>query len=402
MRSALWLMAGTLMFGTACSDGPTFNPLDDTPDDTDDTGEPPLDVTTLSIELEYTRADVSFLVDTTGSMSGLANALADEFSGIAASLSAEFPESSFGVGMYRDYNHGGMGSGDDKPYHLLQQQTTDLSLVQGGLDSLIITGGADWPESSIEAVFQAASGKGYDQNCNGAFDSQDDVRPFIEAGTDVFGGSVTGFYQEGVEGSGELGGMGYRLGAVPVIIYGTDAALRDVENHGTPPGACFAATREMAAGAIKDINGVLIGVNVSYGPDNTVTSEMSGLASLVGSQFLDGTPAVIEWSNGDDPAELLSKVTEAVNEATASLEFDSIAVVVLEDPGNVLVRVIPDVLENVSRGEIHDFEITVRGAVAVEGAPGAVPLTLAVATPDGTYLSIKTVWVIPPGDAGAE
>ena len=112
---------------------------------------------------------------------------------------------------------------------------------------------------------------GFDQNCNGGFDAADDVRPFLEGPGDVFGGVVPGYYKGDVPGSGDVGGMGFRIGAVPIIVYGTDAPLRDVENHGTPPGSCFAATREMAAGAVNALNGVLIGVNVSFDGNSTVT-----------------------------------------------------------------------------------------------------------------------------------
>ena len=51
--------------------------------------------------------------------------------------------------------------------------------MQSSLSSLSVKEGYDAPESSMEALYQAAAGLGYDQNCNNSYDGTTDVRPFI-------------------------------------------------------------------------------------------------------------------------------------------------------------------------------------------------------------------------------
>ena len=94
----------------------------------------------------------------------------NSFGDIADEAAELIPDLTFGVISFDDYNFGTMGAGADKPYHPRQQQTTDLALVQTALDGLYAGGGWDWPESTVEALYQAATGAGYDQNCNGTCD----------------------------------------------------------------------------------------------------------------------------------------------------------------------------------------------------------------------------------------
>jgi hypothetical protein len=184
--------------------------------------------TTLTIPFttQVQMGDVIFILDETGSMQGTLDDIAANFADVAADIDALIPSATYGVASFDDYNFPPMGSGPDKPYHHGVSQTTNLTAVQNALDGLVAGGGWDWPESTVEALYQAATGVGYDQNCNGVYDAGTDVKPFTSSPLDAFGGSTSGFSATD-PGVGTLGGNGFREGAVPIFVYTTDATVRN-------------------------------------------------------------------------------------------------------------------------------------------------------------------------------
>ena len=128
-------------------------------------------------------------------MSGTVAAVSSEFSSIVSELAAVIPDAEYGSATFDDYAYGSMGSGGcgDRPFTLRRQITDDISGIQTALSTTPLHCGADGPESGMEAVYQAASGAGYDQNCNGVFDSSTDVPPFLADPTDPFGGTTEAF-----------------------------------------------------------------------------------------------------------------------------------------------------------------------------------------------------------------
>ena len=101
------------------------------------------------------------------------------------------------------------------------------------LAAIPLHGGGDTQESSTEAITQAMSGTGYDQNCNGAYDNQDDVKPFMSSAGDIFGGTGGQAYNAATSGGGTIGGMGFRDYALPIIVYATDAPMRNSATDAT-------------------------------------------------------------------------------------------------------------------------------------------------------------------------
>ena len=122
-------------------------------------------------------------------MGSTVNAMKNEYGAIVDQLTTVIPDANYAVATFDDYNYGSMGSGQDRPFILKQQVTSDVGRVQSALSSISLHGGVDWPESSVEAIYQTLTGAGYDQNCNGRFDSGTDVRPFRSSPTDLFGGT---------------------------------------------------------------------------------------------------------------------------------------------------------------------------------------------------------------------
>jgi len=142
-------------------------------------------------ELDFTarlgKGDVFFLVDTTGSM-GLAigNVRTSLSTVIVPALSAAIADVVMGVGDYRDFPVAPYGDTGDWPYITRQTMTADVGAVQTGLNTLAAGGGADVPESMLEGLHGAVSGRpcGPDGGFGGAC-FRDDSFPIIVLVTDA-------------------------------------------------------------------------------------------------------------------------------------------------------------------------------------------------------------------------
>jgi len=102
------------------------------------------------------RADVFFLVDTSGSMGGIINSVKSNAGSILSSTSG-FGDIAWGVGSYEDFPTSPWGGSGDEAWRLNQAITTDAALVQNGINSLTLGYGNDGPESNLYALSQAAS-----------------------------------------------------------------------------------------------------------------------------------------------------------------------------------------------------------------------------------------------------
>ena len=102
--------------------------------------------------------DVFFLVDTSGSMGGVINAVKNNATSILSGTSG-FGDVAWGVGSYEDFptSPWGSASDGDEQWRLNQAITTDQTAVQAGIDALTRRSGADGPESNLEALYQTAS-----------------------------------------------------------------------------------------------------------------------------------------------------------------------------------------------------------------------------------------------------
>ena len=116
-------------------------------------------------ELEFRarlgRADIFFLVDTTGSM-GLAigNVRSSLSTTIVPAINDAIADAVMGVGDYRDYPISPYGDAGDWSFRLRQAMTADVASVQTALNALAAGGGADGPESTAPALHETASAVG--------------------------------------------------------------------------------------------------------------------------------------------------------------------------------------------------------------------------------------------------
>ncbi|MCA9705793.1 MAG: hypothetical protein KDK70_08095 [Myxococcales bacterium] len=172
----------------------------------------------LTFSTEVKSMDVFVNMDTTFSMDGallnLQNAMADS---IIPGVQALVPDTQFGGGTFQDFPLLGYGiPGSDQPFVLYQTITEDASAVQDAVLDFMLGDGADPPESHYEALYQIATGEGL------AGPAPTSVEPNRDG----------------------LGGVGFREGALPVVV-----SITNQGSHGLAggPGNCPAYTGSVAA-----------------------------------------------------------------------------------------------------------------------------------------------------------
>ena len=320
----------------------------------------------LDLSTQIQAADLLFVIDETGSMQGTLDDLGVEFPDLSLAAQALFPDVTFGVASFDDYRFGDMGGGDDLPYKPQQQQTSDFAAVEAALDSLQAGGGGDWPESTIEALFQATTGFGYDENCNGQYDPVDgDVRPFQPTPFDAFAGSAGGTYDSGVPGTGDRGGAGFREGAVPLLLYFTDATVRNAfppygeGPHGnTPPTSCaFDAVTPMLQAAFADLDALALGFAVGT-TDAVAAMEMiaqmtDSWVDLNGNGLLD-TAEELVWTSPSYEASSL--IPPALSSVASNTTYD--ITLEIDDPSAAVTDLSPVVLNDTPALGQYTFDLT--------------------------------------------
>ncbi|MBN95977.1 MAG: hypothetical protein CL928_18200 [Deltaproteobacteria bacterium] len=320
--------------------------------------------TTLQVPFtpEIEQADVLFMLDTTCSMALTLNTMASNFSSIVSTIS--IPNIAYGVATFDDYATGDFGVlGEDLPFELVQQITTDTTAVQSALSTVSLHDGNDGPESSMEALYQAATGVGHDLNCSGSYDFGTDVWPFMASPSDAFGGTEAGVYDAGTPGGGTIGGVGFRAGSVPIIAYATDAQMRDPDNGFDVPSACPTPPGESAvAAALNAIGAKLIGIETPlisipiFGSD--IVGQMEDLASLTGSEAdLNGNgslePLVFTGSGSSTVNNIISGIGGLAGGGVFDLTLE-----VDDDPYDFVTEVNPSVVSNAPLGVEVVFDLT--------------------------------------------
>ncbi len=352
--------------------------------------------------LDIQMGDIAFLLDTTGSMSSTLSAMKNEYSAIVSTLSSQIPDAEYGVATFDDYNHGSYGSGQDKPFILQQEITSDVGQVQSALSGIGLHGGGDGPESGMEALYQGLTGVGYDQSCNGSYDSADDVKPFIGSASDPFNGSAGGAQTGLYSGGGDLGGFGFRAYALPVLVYATDNQLRDADGgFGTPGGCPGDAGNSDVSMAARDLGAYLIGVSVSGSTPvtqmNQLADDTSSYADTDGDGLADDR-LVFTW-NSSSSSQFRSTVTDAIDDLVQSVVFSEIELEIEGDTHGFVVDIDPATytLSGAATGQVIDFTLTFRGTVAEVEDDQFYSLTLNVLGDGTTLLDSQEIFVLVPG-----
>lgn len=202
---------------------------------------------TLDFATDLRRADVVFSLDTTGSMDGeLVQLRSDLRTKIIPMLAAKIPDLGFGVANFEDFPVFPFGDGADEPIHLVTPVTTDPATAQAGIDQLQLGSGGDGPEAGNEALYQLATG----------------------AGVEWPGGKLEPF------------AVGWRTGALPIIVQITDAAMNAADTYGT--SVPMAATRAATTDALKALGARMIAVVSADGDLAGATREYLQVVTATG------------------------------------------------------------------------------------------------------------------------
>lgn len=229
--------------------------------------------------VDCTVADVLFLMDNTGSMSGeigeIRNRLRDT---IIPGLDREIADIRFAVASFQDFPVGGFGGGANLPYSNLQSITDSVTATQNAVNSFVASGGADGPESQVEALYQAATGEG--------------IGAWVPAG-------------------GCAGGVGYpcfRPGATPIILLFTDADFHNGRGGAYPYSGVSPTphTYDQAVAALNAIGAKVLGL-MSGAP---ARDDLEQLARDTGTVTAAGDPIVFDI--GSNGASLGADVVRAV------------------------------------------------------------------------------------------
>lgn len=171
---------------------------------------PQNDVLKFSTNIKF--ADVAFVMDTTGSMSGSISALKSAIQGtLMTQLQASIPNVGLAVVDFRDFTDGA------NVLRVRQRITTNLGLAQTAVAAMSAGGGGDGPEASLAALHHSLTGQ-----ANGVIPA--------------FAPTVPGTW----------GGLEFRPGAVPVIVHIHDDSWHDPSGIATMANVTTAFTSRNA------------------------------------------------------------------------------------------------------------------------------------------------------------
>jgi hypothetical protein len=198
--------------------------------------------------------DLAISIDVTGSMSTPIGAVQGALNAsLGSAITALGLSATIGISSFADFPCSPYGGSGDIPFSLVQRQTNDYDSLAAAALGLRPQRGGDLPESGIEALYQIATGVGRaTTSCSGATGSYG-ISPF---------NSATGLVP-GVA-DGPLGGVGFRRGALPLIVHVTDA-LSSARGESAYP---YGAAREEAAGSVRNLGGRIasIAIDTSFPP----------------------------------------------------------------------------------------------------------------------------------------
>ena len=283
--------------------------------------------------------DVFLLFDDTGSFTANSPIVRQAFPQIISALQAALPgvDLGFGVGRFEEYANFAAENAAGRPFILNQPiisaSTTGFSAaIQAALDRTAPGYGGDQPETDIEALYQVATGAGFDGNNNG---TTSDSGPAGLASTQLTpgdGGDVPSYASFTVDpagnvlpASGSVGGAGFRPGALPIILTATDT------------GFAFQPAGETS---VTGVGGLKLPVSALTGTSRNTTPFNSGAGIQQTITALNALGALVVGlgTNGDaggDPRqglESLARLTGAVNQSTATIANGTLDPIAPGDP----------------------------------------------------------------------
>jgi hypothetical protein len=269
----------------------------------------------LEAGLSLGRLDVVFSIDATGSFGGEIDALQTDLSHrIVPALESSVPDVAFAVVRFEDMPYPPFGAETDLPYTLLTAVTTDAARVSSAVAALDLPlgNGGDIPEGGYEALYQIATGEG-----------------LSESGLEL----ASAWTGHAAIGGGTAPGVGFRSGALRVVVHVTDAPSHDASDYAGTISGAHSATETTTALRTSSIHfiGVASGDDarpqleslaratgsvVPPDPDGCHT----GLGGAVRAPVAGG--CVLVFDVGADGTGLSDAVVDAIGDLTDTLSYE--------------------------------------------------------------------------------
>jgi len=293
------------------------------------------------VESNIPKVDIFLLFDDTGSFASTAPQLASLFPEVINRVTSSLPtvDFGFGVGRFEDYNIEPFGTPVDRPF-VLSQPILPMShsyfqeAISAALDRYVPGFGKDTPESLVEALFQVATGAGFDGDFDGLTSGSGVAGQIGTQLTPGLTGDVPSFQRilndnlanESDMGSfvpfgpGSRGGAGFRDGAISIILVATDAGIAYQPDNAeqisgfqgiqiptesftvasrpqTPNGR--GATIQQAIDALLAQNGLIVGLGTNRKVNNVPRRSLEAFALATGA--VNRSTEAIESNIDDDP-----------------------------------------------------------------------------------------------------
>lgn len=348
----------------------------------------------LDTEVRVGRADVVFLVDTTGSMDQeIEQIKANLRDRLAPGIRETIEDARLGVATFADFPVAPCGDPGDVPFALNLPVTDDVARVQAAVSAIRTAQGRDPPESQVEGLYQLATGEG-----RGSF-----VPPSFGCPS---------------------GGFGYpcfRDDALPVVLLFTDASFHNGPGGSHPyecPLPVRPATYQQAVDALNArgvrVMGLYSGVGEGRGDLEAIARDTGALD--------EGAPIVFDI--GESGSRLSEGVIQSIRTLASVIELDIDLVLIDPVPGDgvdpraFVERVVPlradpmsgvgeidtaaGVFRRVRTGTSVVFQLVLRNdAVAPGRGPQRFLLELVFRGDGRQRLDSRTIEIVVPGLDGS-
>lgn len=322
------------------------------------------------------RVDVFLLFDDTGSFTGNSPIVRAAFPTIISSLQAALPgaDLGFGVGRFEEYGGFALENGAGRPFILNQPIVASSTLgfstsIQAALDRMAPGYGGDGPETDIEALYQLVTGRGFDGNNNGSvIDSglaglaATQLSPGASGDVPNFASFTPDPANNVLPAAGNVGGGGFRNGALPIVLLATDIGFAYQPKGETSIVGAGGVT--LPVSSLTQNSRPSTPFNSGAGLQETVTG-LNALGALV-IGLGTNVDATIDPRQG---LESLAKLTGAVNRSTATIANGTVDPIAPGDP--LYFQISSGFGSNVADGVVNAiqnaatnvaFDITVRAS----------------------------------------